>query len=659
MTDLIKGLNPGQYKAATSTDKRLQIIAGAGTGKTHTLIARIAFMVEHGVKPENILLITFTNKAADEMKERADRDTDGKCKNVTATTYHSFCANMLRRYAINHDAYKDFSIYSEPDSVQFMEIICQRNSDTLKPLKQRIPKHKKLGAKNLLSMLSMHVNTEQDIEKIIKKNGYDKNAVPYIKTALSMYIEGKKLNRVFDFDDLLTQFLHVLQTDPAFRKELCNQYRYILIDEHQDSNNVQNKIIQMLTTDRTFLTVVGDEFQSIYAFRGANVDNFMKFKDDYMNDNGTVPTTIALERNYRSTTEILELGNSITRNAEFGQPKNLFSDKHGKKSSLYTPHDVYEAAEIALSKILSYRQNTSPDEIAVLSRTSSEPMALETLLNRANIPYEKRGGLKFFEQECVMDILAFQKLCIDPSERIQWYRILKQLKDVGPKRAQDISDEASKKDFLINSSFAKQKTATDISVHRQLTRLNKKFNEIKAETNIEKQLDIIIEYVKNIYDKQLDLQIEKNNTTRIDDCQKKIERLEEAEPLLKDMIKRYKSLQQWLDDTVLKPTADIDNSEGGVLVLSTIHSAKGLEWDHVILINATEGGIPSSQTLGLYAKDKQEFEKQLAEDRRLFYVAVTRPRFTLDLIAPETIKGERQDISRFVEESYNYVDRYY
>ena len=657
MTDLIKGLNSGQKKAATSTDKRLQIIAGAGTGKTHTLIARIAFMVQHGVKPENILLITFTNKAADEMKERADRDTGGKCKNVTAMTYHSFCANMLRRYALKNTAYKNFNIYSYPDSIQFMDLVCQRNSDILKPLKQRVPRNKRLGSKDLVDMLSMSINTDKSIEEVVKKRGYEDDVLPYIKTALTMYIEGKKLNRVFDFDDLLQQFLRVLNTDPAFRKELCDQYRYILIDEHQDSNNLQNRIVQMLTTQRTFLTVVGDEFQSIFAFRGANVDNFMRFKDEYLTDHNMTPVTVALERNYRSTTEILDLSNSVTRNAPFGQPKNLFSDKHGKKPALYTPKDVYAAAEIALNKILNYAQNTSMDEIAVLSRTSADLAVLEGELNTAGIPYEKRGGQKFFEQECVMDILAFQKLCINQTESIQWYRILKQLKDIGPKRAQDISDNAMKKDFLMTSSFSRQKTKTDISIHEQLTALHTKFNEIIAEKDIAKQLDIIIDYVREIYDKQLDIQIEKDNADLIEAYQKKLERLQEAEPLLKDMIKRYKSLQQWLDDTVLKPTADIDESKGGVLVLSTIHSAKGLEWDHVILINTTEGALPAHQTLKLQGKDKEEYEKQMAEDRRLFYVAVTRPRYTLDLIAPQRAIGSRnkQEVSRFIEESLNYV----
>ena len=661
MTDLIKGLNTGQRQAATSTEKRLQIIAGAGTGKTHTLIARIAFMVEHGVKPENILLITFTNKAADEMKERADRDTNGKCRNVTAMTYHSFCANMLRRYATTNDKYKNFEVYSYPDTIQLMDLVCQRHKDTLKPLKQRVPKNKRLGSKDLVDMLSICVNTEKDIETVIQNKGYEDNAVPYVKKALSLYVDEKKKHRIFDFDDLLVEFLKVLNMDSKFRQELCNLYRYILVDEHQDSNNIQNRIIQMLTTNRTFLTVVGDEFQSIYAFRGANVENFMKFEQDYMRDGTKPPLTVQLEQNYRSTQEILDLSNSVTRNAEFGKPKNLFSDKNGKKPTLYRPDNPYQGADIALNLILNYTRNTSPDEIAVLARTASEMGILEGKLNNAGIEYEKRGGVKFFEQECVMDILAFQKLCLNPADRIQWYRILKQLKDVASKRAQDISDTAGKKDFLIHSKFEKQLTKTDISIHTQLTNLNNKFNEIASEKDLSKQLDIIITYIKDVYDKQIDIQIEKENADMLEVYQDKLTRLEMVEPILKDMITKYDNLQQWIDDTVLNPNADNKDLKEGILVLSTIHSAKGLEWDHVILLNMTEGSLPSNHTLNLAEKEPTKFAKELAEDRRAFYVAITRPRYTLDLIAPKMPLRSRtpQAVTRFIEESRNYVTENY
>lgn len=662
--ELIDNLNKNQKIAATSTNKRVQIIAGAGTGKTHTLIARIAYMVSCGVDPKNILLITFTNKAADEMKERADIETEGRCKNVTAKTYHAFCADMIREYGEYYDdQYKDVQILSDTDADEFANLAHQRYDDMLKPLKRKVPKNKRLGVRDVLNMLSMSINTEKDFEDIAKEKGYNEDGINYAKAVAEVYILEKRKHKKLDFDDLLTEFLRILNTNSVFRENLKKRYRYILVDEHQDSNNIQDKIISLLTGPNTFLTVVGDEFQSIYAFRGANVENFMKFKDNYLSDNNEEPLLIPLEENYRSTKEILDFGNSVTRNANFGAPKNLTSDKTGIKPSLIRVQDAYESSEKAFSLIKNYAVNSPIEEIAVLARNAREMAFLESILKKEGIAYEMRGGLKFFEHACVLDILAFQRLCVNNLDELQWFRILRQLKDVGYKRAQEIIDGVGKKDFLINTRFAEKKNPTSISIHEQLETLHQIFESLKQESDLLKQLDIIIEYITDIYNKQIEIQKKEGRADQLECYQNKLASLQIDEEIFRSLLKKYKDkpLQKWIDDIALNPTAKEDINEN-MLVLSTIHSAKGLEWNHVILINASEGGksggLPSAQTLN--QKDTNKLKKELDEERRVFYVAVTRPRFTLDLIVPNrNMIGDPTTISRFIEESYNLVNETY
>lgn len=660
MTDLISGLNAEQKQAATSTNKRLQIIAGAGTGKTHTLIARIAFMVKHGVRPENILLITFTNKAAAEMKRRADEDTGGQCKNVTATTFHSFCAEQLRIYGTMNDQYKDFEILDESKSYLLMDFVRQKYKDALKPLKDKVPKNKRLGSKDMVSMLSMSINTDRTVNDIVEERGYDEKALPYIVACIDLYIQEKRKGKILDFDDLLTEFLKVLNIDPKFRQMLQMRYRYILVDEHQDSNNLQNRILQLLTSDHSFLTVVGDEFQSIYAFRGANVEHFMNFEQEYMNDTKNAPQTVHLQRNYRSTQEILDLSNNTTRNADFGDPKHLHNDQNGVRPRLYVVSDQRREAEEALNLILKYQQDSPPNEIAVLVRGSNDSAFLEEQLTHLGIKFDKRGGIKFFDAQCVQDILSFQGLCLNDQDTLHWFRIFQLLREVASKRAQDLTNEIHKKDFLMNSQFANKETKTAKLIHGQLVELNDTFNKIKAERDISKQLDIIVSYLKSIYDKQIEYQREQDNNEQLQRYQNKYKDLEEKEAILKNMISRYKTLQEWLDAVSLNKTID-EEDEGKLLVISTIHSAKGLEWNHVILLKMVEGSLPSSYTLKKEYNDREGFKKEMDEDRRAFYVATTRPRYTLDIFSPRFCAGslDRTTTSRFVNESINFVDEYH
>ena len=654
--DILNNLNTKQKEAATSKSHRLQIIAGAGTGKTHTLIARIAYMVNCGVNPLNILLITFTNAAAEEMRERADIETGGRCKNITAMTYHAFCAQELRKYAATHEGYERFEICDDSKAVQIMDLVCKRNQDILAPLKEKATENKPMSPKTILSILSARINTEEPIEKVLKKHGYSEEARDYVEAAVRYYVGEKIVNHIYDFDDLLKEFLHLLKTDIEFRNSLRQRYRYILVDEHQDSNNMQNQITQYLTGPNSFLTVVGDEFQSIYAFRGANVDNFMHFTENYMSDiEGETPDLVTLEENYRSTQEILDLSNNTTRCADFGAPKHLKGQFEGTKPKLYRPDNDYKSAECVLNLMLHYAQDTPRSEIAVLSRNSGDLSYLEGMLNEHDLPYEKHGGPKFFEKEIIQDILAFQGLCVNHYDKINWFRILKLQKDIAGKRSQDIVDTGISEEFLLNTKFAAQKTKTDKSIHSQLVVLHNKFQEFRNEYDPAVQLEKIGEYLSELYENLYEISKSNNKDEVAMDYRGKIEDLKFDIPILLDIMKSHNcsTTEEWLDLVALNPNTKEDDENGDNFILSTIHSAKGLEWDHVILLNPVEGGLPFYKAL----EDDDPDSKELDDETRLFYVAVTRPRYTLDIVASRFDNRQKKPktLSRFVEESRRFV----
>ena len=315
MIDYKAVLNEQQYEAATTIDGPLLIIAGAGTGKTATLIHRVAYMIENGIPPQSILLLTFTNKAANEMSERAAQILDERCNKITACTYHSFCAKMLRIYGVLVGLRKNFTILSESDVVNTIKLLIAEN-----PEKYKIKSG--FSVSEIAKIFSMSINQDLPLETVIGLKDSNLAFLSYIYTELfEKYKNYKKENNLVDYDDLLIYFNELLD-NKAVRNQISSSYKYIMVDEYQDTNNLQERIIFKMAQKYENLAVVGDDYQSIYAFRGSNVSNFINFPKKHKNCK-----VIKLEKNYRSTTEILNLANSVmNRYANFGYPKNMTSN---------------------------------------------------------------------------------------------------------------------------------------------------------------------------------------------------------------------------------------------------------------------------------------------------------------------------------------------
>ena len=424
MADILEKLNPQQREAASSMEKRILIIAGAGTGKTQTLMSRVAYLVSEGTSPESILLLTFTNKAADEMKERAVKLAGESCAEITASTYHSFCCNQLRKFGKSIGLPDGFKVLSENDAEDIMRFI--RSSDDRYKIRQ-------LTASTVLSLISSSVNTETPLEEVADREGFPEDIEGIIMELSDKYRVYKEEHNMLDFDDLLIKFLELLDVDRV-REQLSQSYRHILVDEFQDTNNIQMKIVDRLLTEETSLVVVGDDYQCIYAFRGANLDNFLGFEERY-----APVKKIVITENYRSTDEILNAANTIMSEARKryyadGYEKNMKSGRNGQRPYIVRPKTQNAETSAVLREIMTLRRNGAKNgDIAVLYRANRTAYGLEVALNRSRIPYSKYGGQGFFDIGAVRDLLAFQKVLINHNDETQWFRILDIIPNIGEK----------------------------------------------------------------------------------------------------------------------------------------------------------------------------------------------------------------------------------
>lgn len=621
-------LNDAQIEAVKSEDRFTLIIACAGAGKTQTLMSKLAYLVNKGVDPSKILLLTFTNKAADEMKDRAAKVGGEKCKDVTACTYHSFCALMLRKYGSAVGLNTGFKILDTFDCKDIITFIKNGN----KGYKGLPPSSKILG------MYSSSINTEVSFEVLMEKEGLDPQEKVLVRELINDYVAYKKEHNMVDFDDLMVKFHEALQ-NPQIQKDISEKYEYIMVDEFQDTNNLQNRIVDSMLGEKTKLTVVGDDYQSIYAFRGAQIENFLKFQERH-----SPCKVIVLDVNYRSTQEILDVANKVMNDAravyyDGGYEKNMRSDKSGNEPKILNPDNSHEQAETAMDMIRSLLDSgENPSEIAVLFRSSKSSGLLEMKLTKEGIPYNKYGGVKFFELAPVRDILAFQKLSINTHDETQWFRILDLIPGIGGTYGTRIASACSDKDFLLKSEFEGKKTATAQRILPGLYELNDAIEKIIAVTDPSEQLDWIWKYYHHILDKRIAYEEEKINSGKVikEETLEKYKNLKreakECVELLKEMIKGYSSINAWLNDTTLdaKRRSDPDKS----IVLSTIHSAKGLEWDNVFILDVVDGIFPSMKVLTSYYMGNPE---DLKEELRCFYVALTRPRKNLVIFSPSSV----------------------
>ncbi len=600
-------LNPDQLAAVTHTEGPLLVIAGAGSGKTRTLTYRAAYLVEKGVSPSAILLLTFTRKASQEMLRRATQLLDERCGKIAGGTFHSFANATLRRYASHMGLDPAFGILDRNDSENLIGLLRKE----LRPATQQrsFPR-----SKTLADIFSRAVNKGLSLEEVIE-NDYP-HFDSHLETIGRLYhlFETRKQEHHFlDYDDLLIYLRRLLADYPDAQDRISTRYHYIMVDEYQDTNTIQAEILYLLTHTNQNIMVVGDDAQSIYAFRGANFRNIIDFPKRF-------PATriVSLEENYRSNQPVLTLTNAIIERAKEKFTKNLFSQKKdGAKPVMVNAEDEYSQSRFIVDRIKDFQNQGVPiNEIAVLFRASFHSFDLEIELSREGIAFVKMGGFKFVESAHIKDVLAHMRVMANVYDRISWYRILLLLEKVGPKTAQKIFEA-----ILVEKSGYTGLLSAETASSKALERLKMLFATLDAEPmTVGEMGQTIVEYY---------LPILKN---RFDDHPRRARDLEH----LIEIMERYKNLDAFLTDMALEPpTASFENSlyadavGSDRLTLSTIHSAKGLEWSTVFVIWTLDGRFPSVHSL--------HKEEELEEELRLMYVAATRAKENLYFTYPSNV----------------------
>ena len=599
-------LNPAQYEAVITTEGPVLVIAGAGTGKTQTLVYRVARLVESGVNPQSILLLTFTRKAAQEMLRRASALIDARCEKVSGGTFHSFANLILRKFAEKIGYPSNFTILDQSDAEDVINLI--RTNLGFDKQRKRFPKKQ-----TLYDIISLSINKQTTIEQILSTQ-YPQFIVflEDIKLLKLEYEKFKKKNALLDYDDLLVKLKELLEKDEDFRKYILRNYKYIMVDEYQDTNKLQAEIVKLLGGTSRNIMVVGDDCQSIYSFRGANFKNIIDFPKDFPD-----AKIITIEENYRSTQSILNFTNQIIASMIEKYPKRLYTrNEFGELPSIIAAQNTTLESKFVVDKILELREEgISLLDMSVLFRSGYISYDLEIELNKAGIPYKKFGGIKFIETAHIKDLISFLRILNNPIDKISWFRILQLLSGIGPKKARTITDEieetVNKNKFSFNS-FLKDKSLPD-SVHKLFIVLNEASGKSLSPSE---RLNIILPFYEPIL------------REKYDDFQKRLKDLE----IFQAIADRYRSLNSFLDDLALEPPTqsvyDIESSgsEDEFLTLSTIHSAKGLEWHSVFVIGVVEGYFPNTR-----ASDSFE---DLEEERRLLYVACTRAKRNLFISYP-------------------------
>lgn len=600
-------LNDKQFEAVTNIAGPQLVIAGAGSGKTRALVYRVAYLVEHGVHPQEILLLTFTRKAAQEMMRRASSILDNRCLKVAGGTFHSFAAMILRRYATRQGYENNFSIIDRGDGEDIINMF--RGELGFAGKKKRIPKKK-----TVLDIISKAVNTGRSYADILMDEyPHFFDEAKAIAKISEQYKRYKHLKSIMDYDDLLVNLRDLLRDHEDVRKRLSSQYRYIMVDEYQDTNHLQAQIACYLASEYQNIMVVGDDSQSIYSFRGANFKNIMDFPTIFP---GCTITT--MEQNYRSAEPILSLTNKIIENAKEKYSKELFSHITGHQKPVYLRvRSENEQALFVCQRVIEQLEEGVPlDDMAVLFRAGWHSNELEIELRNHNIPYVKYGGIKFAEAAHVKDVTSLVRVIFNPCDAIGWFRILRLLEGIGPKTAgtiiREIVDNKLGFQGLLSSSFAGKKYTPE------LNRLYDTIQQVVVpHLNPVDEMRVVFDYYMPLFE-------------RVYDDYKK--RLNDLESLIR-VVERYTDIEQFLTDISIEPP---ELGQAGVfeqaredkkLVLSTVHSAKGLEWDTVFIINLVDGYFPSSYSMFR--------ESDMEEERRLFYVAATRAKRNLYLITPD------------------------
>jgi DNA helicase-2/ATP-dependent DNA helicase PcrA len=608
--DYASYLNPEQLAAVTSEDGASLVIAGAGSGKTRVVTYRVAYLIEKGIPPSRILLLTFTNKAAREMLHRVELLIKGESRRVWGGTFHHIGNMVLRRYGDAINLNTNFTILDSEDSKDLIE-------SCVAELKLRTDKMFPKG-NVLMDVIGRSVGMERALSDVIEES-YSHLMIyaDEIGQVTERYNAKKRTMNLVDFDDLLFLWKKILIDVPALREKLSDRFLHVLVDEYQDTNRIQAEIVDLMASGHKNLMVVGDDSQAIYSFRGACFDNIIGFPERYP---GT--KIFKLTTNYRSSEEILRLANeSIAYNTrQF--PKVLNSLKrNGPLPALIPLKNMAQQAEFVSQRILDLVDEGVPmKEIAVLYRSHYQSMDLQMELTRRRIPYEIRSGLRFFEQAHIKDIISYLRAVMNPMDEISWIRILKLTPGIGSVSAHKIWE-------YVRTSEHPLETVASEDIVKVLPKRGREgwsvfknsVSGLEAEGVMSNPSETIRQLLVNGYDDYLKRSYE-NYAERREDIEQ-----------LSNYSNSFTSTGDFLSDLALLTNVQAEDiiepdEEGEAIVLSTIHRAKGLEWSRVFIIGLTDGSFPSAKSMG----DTESEE----EERRVFYVALTRAKDELYLCYP-------------------------
>lgn len=634
-------LNSDQLTAVTAAPGPALVIAGAGSGKTRTLIYRVAYLFENGISPQQILLLTFTNKAAREMLYRVENLLPIDASQIWGGTFHAIGNRLLRRHAAEVGLRPDFTILDREDAKDLLSACLASLGLGSKDKKE---KKDKLfpRADAILEFFSLAVNTQQNLEQLAHSGfGHLIEYLPSLTQLQSTFQQRKKSSNVVDYDDLLTLPLELLQNHETILQRYQQQWLYLLVDEYQDTNMVQARLIDLLAAQHKNLMVVGDDAQSIYSWRGANFANILDFPKKYPE-----ATIYRIEANYRSTPEILAVANaSIAHNVK-QHPKHLHSNKPASaKPALVPLTDATQQARFIAQRVQElHDEGVSLNEIAILYRAHSHAIELQLELTRCNIPFVITSGIQFFEQVHIKDLCAILKTAINPNDEVAFKRTVKLLPGIGDRGADKLWQQLQGKTSWDGITPSSSKSLTYwLKLVELIDQLRLQASDPATASDTGSFLELILE---KFYENYLKLTFD-NAEQRLDDLRQ-----------LQEFSQQFETPSDFLSQITLLTNVDTpqgrpeENQPQDALKLSTIHQAKGLEWKVVFLIMLCDGALPMARCL--------HDPDQLEEERRLFYVAVTRACDALYLTYPlmrlnrNPITGDLfQSRSRFLNEIPN------
>ena len=631
MQDILKGLNDKQYEAVINTEGPCLVIAGAGSGKTKVLTHKIAYLIgEKGAKPWDILAITFTNKAANEMKERIANLVGDNAKDIWMGTFHSICVRILRRFIDRIGFDSSFIIFDTSDQRTLVKNC----------MKDLAIDDKLFNDRSVLSEISNAKNEMLEPEQYTARSNGDFRKEK-IATVYELYQKRLKENNAIDFDDIINYTIKILMENPDVLEYYANKFKYVLVDEYQDTNKAQFTLVTLLASKNGNITVVGDNDQGIYSFRGADISNILNFERDFP---GT--KIIKLEQNYRCTGNILKAANSVIKNNEVKYKKELWTEnEEGNLPNVYQAENEYDEATYIVTQIehLKREEYYKYSDFSILYRMNTQSRAIEDILRRENVPYKIVGGLKFYERKEIKDIIAYLRLIQNSADNLSLKRIINEPKRGIGKTSLDKVEALAEQNET--SMYEVIKHADQYGLNRVYLNSREFINVIEELKDKKDQL-VISELIKTTLKKTgYTKALEEENTI---EAENRIENLEEFLTVAIEFEEEYaeNSLSQFLEGITL--SSDIDNVEEteDSVTLMTLHSAKGLEFPVVFLVGMEEGIFPGYKSISE--------PKELEEERRLCYVGITRAKEHLYLTCSKqrTIFGSTSynPVSRFLKE---------